>query len=196
MREIRLTIDIYVRDGQIYMADQYLPPDRRAASDRTGLDWEQQQEQEEKQRLIAAFEKALKDPTFMVVKIKERDCPIYERWCSVIERGVVTRFLCDYIKTNKEKYPKVSAFDMLNEVSIVFPTVDTMDMFQMINYRNSDKTLDLQWTGHAVKYYKTWKNIDMRSNVLRCIINMFIDKYDDIAGVLKLVSDIEQIKCE
>ena len=196
MRKIRLTIDIYVRDGQIHMADLYLPPDRRAASDRTGLDWEQQQEQEEKQRLIAAFEKALKDPAFMVVKIKDRDCPIYERWCSVIERGVVTRFLCDYIKTNKKKYPKVSTFDMLNEVSIVFPTVDTMDMFQMINYRNSHKTPDLQWTGHAVKYYKTWKNIDMRSNVLRCIINMFIDKFDDIAGVLKLVSDIEQIKCE
>ena len=42
--------------------------------------------------LVKAFEKALKKPWFMASKIKERDCPIYSRWCSVQEEKNVDCF--------------------------------------------------------------------------------------------------------
>ena len=43
--------------------------------------------------------------------------------------------------------PAINPFDMLDEISIVYPTMQSVDMIQIINGRNSFKADDIQWTG-------------------------------------------------
>ena len=173
----------------------YLPPPPSTSYHypHDGLDWEQQKEHEEKKKIVDSFEKALKNHWFMCMKIKERDCQIHDRWCSVAESTMVTTFVCNYIVEAKTKYPKVNQFDMLNEISIMFPTVDTIDLFQMLNHRKSHKSSDLQWSGHAAMYLKTWKNVDVKKNVMTYAIKSYIETFDDIPGLIKLLGDVEEM---
>ena len=139
------------------LAHLYLPPDDKPIPDDIA-----DSDAREKYTLVKAFEKALRKPWFMAKKIKERDCPVYDRWCSVMESKNVDSFLTNYVCKMKEDDPSVNPFDMLDEISIVFPTVETIDMFQMINNRKSFKSDDIQWTGHSDIYSKVWAEMEVK----------------------------------
>ncbi|KAK3761543.1 hypothetical protein RRG08_010267 [Elysia crispata] len=146
----------------------------------------------EKYELVKAYEKALRNPKFMVQEIKARDCPIHDRWCSVIEKEAVDDFLVNYVTAARKDYPNVSPFDIYNELSVVFPTVETMDMFQMLNNRRSYKAEDLQWTGHSELYAKVWPELDIQSFLTALIMRVFLQRFDDMPGLFKLFNQLDE----
>ena len=146
-----------------------------------------------KYELVKAFEKALKKPCFMVKQIKERDCPIHERWCSLVEAKNVDRFLTDYIVRCKEEDPTVNPFDRLNEISVVFPTVDTMDLFQMLNDRKSYKADDIQWTGYSELYTKIWPDLVVKSFLTALVMRMFLRQFDDHQDIFKMFNQMNDV---
>ena len=140
--------------------------------------------------LVKAFEKALKKPWFMASKIKERDCPIYSRWCSVHEEKNVDCFLQSYIAKMKADDPAINPFDMLDEISIVYPTVQSVDMIQLINGRNSFKADDIQWTGHSEHYNRLWAEFEIKPYLCLIAIQAFIKSFDDNVGLVLMLNDI------
>ena len=147
------------------------------------------EETKHKYDLVKIYKKLLKKPKFFVKKIKERDCPIYERWCSVVNSKNVDCFLETYVQRAKKK--GVDPFTMLNEISIVFPTVNTMDMFQLLNGKKSYKDERLQWTGYSETYSKIWSEIDLEKFVLNIALQMFFSRFDEMSSLVKLFDDID-----
>lgn len=143
--------------------------------------------------LVKAYKKALANPKFMAKKIKERDCPIHTRWCSTVDAVNVDCFLEAYIRKARKAEPTLDPFTMLEEVSVVFPTVDTMDMFQLLNSRKSYKDQRLQWTGHSDTYSKIWSEMDLKRFIMTIALQIFLREFDDMPSLVKLFEDINCI---
>lgn len=158
----------------------------------TGLTEEEAANVGDKYELVKAYKKALRRPAFMAEQIKARDCPVHRRWCSVMDAKNANTFLVDYIKRARETYPKVDIFDVFEELTIVFPTVATVDMFQMVNDRKSYKSDDLQWTGLSETYAKAWPELDLKSFVTSLAVRAFMDEFDDMEGLFALFEDLDE----
>ena len=151
------------------------------------------EEAKSKYDLVKTYRTALKNPKFMAKKIKERDCPIHTRWCSVVDAKNVDGFLEAYVQRAKKADPSLDPFTMFEEVSVVFPTVDTMDMFQLLNARKSYKDDRLQWTGHSETYSKIWSEMDLKRFVMSIALQIFLRQFDDMPSLVKLFEDINDL---
>lgn len=172
------------------MEHLYLPgsKDNVATSGLSGVE----EEAREKHALVKAYEKALQKPWFMAKKIKERDVPIYNRWCSVLEEKNIDTFLINYICRMREDDPAINPFDMMDEISIVYPTVHTSDMFQLVNDRKSFKSTDMQWSGHSELYSRVWAEMDVKPYLTTIAMDSFVKNFDDHVGLFKMLDDIDQ----
>jgi hypothetical protein len=172
------------------MNNVYLPPPPKGlppgVSEAVGADVK------EKYQIVKLFEKALRKPKFMVKKIKERDCPIHTRWCSTEDAANVDAFMEAFVDKIRKDDPSVSPFSTLEDVSVVFPTVNSMDLFQLLNNRNSFKSNCLQWTGYSESYSKMWSDLDLKRFVLSIALQIFIRQFDDMPTLVKLFEDINE----
>lgn len=148
----------------------------------------------EKYELVKLFEKALRKPKFMVKKIKERDCPVHIRWCSASDTANADTFMEAFVDKIRKEEPSLSPFTVLENVSVVFPTVTTVDMFQMLNNRNSFKSECLQWTGYSEAYAKMWAILDLKRFVLSIALQIFLLRFDDMPTLVKLFEDITEVR--
>lgn len=150
----------------------------------------------DKYQIVKLYENALRKPNFMIKQIKGRDCPIHTRWCSAVDAANADAFMEAYVKKIKKEEPSLSPFEVLENVSIVFPTVKSMDMFQMLNDRNSFKRECLQWTGYSEAYAKMWAGLDVKRLVLSIALRIFLMKFDDMSTLVKLFADINEVRSE
>ena len=174
-----------------------MPPPRKAPKElynnEYGLTNDDKREIKQMEAIVKEFEKALKKPAFMARKIKERDLPIHKRWCSVKEEKNVDCFLNTFIEKNREENPDVSPYDMLDEIRIVHPTVQTIDLFQMINLRKSYRGDDLQWSGYAELYSKIWSELDVHKFFMLVTTGTFVSNFDDMDGIMSMLNGINDI---
>lgn len=172
------------------MDSLYLPAARRVAPDVI----EAADGVKEKYEVVEMFKKALKKPKFMVKKIKERDCPIHSRWCSAVDVANADAFMEAFVDKVRKEDPSVSPFTVLEEITVVYPTVKTMDMLQMLNNRNSFKSECLQWTGYSESFTKRWSDMELKRFVMSIALQIFLKKFDAMPGLVKLFEDINELR--
>ena len=168
-------------------------PRKRSPYTGESLSAEEHEDSQSLYKVVKAYEKAYENPAFIIKKIKERDSPIYSRWCSEAEKKVVDEFLMRYVCTTKEE-DAVDGFILADEISIVFPTVETMDLFQMINGRRSYKSPELQWSGHAGNYSKMMSELDPARYILTYALKRFFDRFDEMNSLVQLLDTLQEFR--
>lgn len=145
---------------------------------------------------VQEYGKALSKPWFMTQRILERDCPIHTRWCSAREAESAAKFVertvSDALKSKHvgKRKRDVDPFDVVKDIEIVFPTVPTMDTFQMLNNLHSFKEDNVQWSGSSEIFLKMWSELDPHIFLVFIAIKHFIDKFQDFDEAANLLDDM------
>ncbi len=153
-------------------------------------------------KALGEYEKAFKNPTFLRKIIFDRDRPIHEKWCSTKEADWVNGKLEEYLLKEVRRVRKERPFELFEDVSVVYPAVDTIDLFNMLNSLPSFKSDTNHWTGHAEQWAKMWSELDVRRYLMGYGARNFIKKFsrtNDVVTLVKLLnetSDTEERRTE
>ncbi|RUS68604.1 hypothetical protein EGW08_023633 [Elysia chlorotica] len=81
-------------------------------------------------------------------------------------------------------------YHLYNSLSIVFPTVETIDMFQLLDSRMSFKSDDTHWSGHSEMWSKMWSEINIKRFLWDCAVAEFFYSFDKGGEVLDMLDAI------
>ncbi|GFR76015.1 hypothetical protein ElyMa_005790300 [Elysia marginata] len=151
---------------------------------------------------VGEYREALGKPWFMCQRMLERDCPIHTRWCSAQEANNARKFIelviAETMKKRKagakRKRERIDPFDVLNELEIVFPTVHTMDTFQLLNNLHSFKEDNLQWSGMSDIFLKMWAELDPVVFLVFIAIKHFVQTFDHLDEAADLLDHMRNMK--
>ena len=144
---------------------------------------------------LEEHEKVYRDPDILVQKMFDRDCPVHEKWCAKSDAKWVKNKIRDYLKnavfemgagTKKDYDP----YEVHDNVSVVFPTVETIDLFRMLEVTPSFKSDDFHWSGYAEQFNKIWSEVDIRNYFMGFGVNCFFRKFDRTEELIRLLETV------